>query len=583
MPYERLGLEPIRRLLERLGDPQRGLRVIHVAGSKGKGSTALFVEAICRAAGERVGTFTSPHLERWTERFRLDGREVAGERLAAAVARLRPHVDALRAAGRASAPTFFDATTAAALLLFEEARVDRVVLEVGLGGRLDSTNVVDPVVSCVTSIELEHTDKLGTSLAEIAYEKAGILKPGVPAVAGDLPAPARAVLSDRARERRHRGRVAGHATSTSRSGAGDRRGSRCGFATARWRSMLKLPVLGVHQAANAALALACARRSRVASDADLADAAARGSRGGRAPGPHRDARALAVAARRRRPHRRVRAGPRARPRLASPPPHPARAVDLRRQGHVVDPRGAAPGGGRGDRDAGRAGALAGARGGRQRRAGGRPGAGRCASCRTRSWRCGPRASGLAADDLLCVSGSVYLAGIARRVLRERPRRRASRVPARRRGRRMASRDPAAEAAFRTEVRGNLRRNYLAHLAHGLLGQTGMRLINAPTFVPYYISSPGRLRRGGRHRAGPAVPGHVPLAGARRHHHRAPAPRAAGGLRHRRADARAGARTRARRGCCFRPRGRSSPLGSFSRCSGSSSGSRASSSTSSSRR
>jgi dihydrofolate synthase/folylpolyglutamate synthase len=200
VPYERLGLTAIRRLLERLDDPQKGLRVIHVAGSKGKGSTALFAEAICRAAGERVGSFTSPHLERWTERFRIDGREVTGERLAAAVSRLQPHVDALRAEDRGSAPTFFDATTAAALLLFSEAEVDRVVLEVGLGGRLDSTNVVVPAVTCVTSIELEHTEKLGDSLAEIAREKAGILKAGVPAVAGDLPAPARTVLAERARE-----------------------------------------------------------------------------------------------------------------------------------------------------------------------------------------------------------------------------------------------------------------------------------------------------------------------------------------------------------------------------------------------
>jgi len=283
VPYERLGLEPIRRLLERLGDPQHGLRVIHVAGSKGKGSTALFVEAICRAAGERVGTFTSPHLERWTERFRLDGREVAGERLAAAVARLRPHVDALRAAGRASAPTFFDATTAAALLLFEEARVDCVVLEVGLGGRLDSTNVVDPAVSCVTSIELEHTDKLGSSLAEIAYEKAGVLKPGVPAVAGDLPAPARAVLSDRARELGTEVAWLGADFDVEVRSSGPE-GLALRLRDGPLAVDVRVPVLGRHQAANAALALACARRSRVASDADLADAAARGLAAAELPG-----------------------------------------------------------------------------------------------------------------------------------------------------------------------------------------------------------------------------------------------------------------------------------------------------------
>jgi dihydrofolate synthase/folylpolyglutamate synthase len=197
---ERLGLGPIRRLLQRLDGPERGLSILHVAGSKGKGSTCLFAESILRAAGERVGTFTSPHLERWTERFRVDGREVAPERLTAAVAALRPHVDALRAEDPDEAPTFFDATTAAALLVFAEARVDRAILEVGLGGRLDSTNAVDPAVTCITSIELEHTDKLGESLAEIAGEKAGILKPGVPCVMGRLPAEAETVVMRRARE-----------------------------------------------------------------------------------------------------------------------------------------------------------------------------------------------------------------------------------------------------------------------------------------------------------------------------------------------------------------------------------------------
>ncbi|MBW2273584.1 MAG: bifunctional folylpolyglutamate synthase/dihydrofolate synthase [Deltaproteobacteria bacterium] len=196
----RLGLRPIRRLLERLDGPERALSILHVAGSKGKGSTCLFAESILRAAGERVGTFTSPHLVCWTERFRVDGREVEPDRLAAAVDTLRPHVDALRAEDPAEAPTFFDATTAAALLLFAEARVDRAILEVGLGGRLDSTNAVNPAVTCITSIELEHTDKLGETLAEIAGEKAGILKAGVPCVTGRLPAEAEAAVERRAGE-----------------------------------------------------------------------------------------------------------------------------------------------------------------------------------------------------------------------------------------------------------------------------------------------------------------------------------------------------------------------------------------------
>src|SRR5688500_9337353 len=108
----RLSLAPIRALLDRLGAPERGLSVVHVAGSKGKGSTALFAEAVLRAAGARVGTFTSPHLERWTERFRVDGEEVAPDPLAAAVERLRPHIDALRSAGGETGPSVLAATTA---------------------------------------------------------------------------------------------------------------------------------------------------------------------------------------------------------------------------------------------------------------------------------------------------------------------------------------------------------------------------------------------------------------------------------------------------------------------------------------
>jgi dihydrofolate synthase/folylpolyglutamate synthase len=199
-PYARMGLEPVRRLLGLLDEPQRGLSVLHVAGSKGKGSCALLAEAVLRAAGERVGVFTSPHLLRWSERFRIDGREVEGERLAAAVERLRPHVEALRSQTPENAPTFFDATTAAALLLFREAGVERAVLEVGLGGRLDSTNVVRPEVCAITTIELEHTDRLGDTLAAIAGEKAGIVKPGVPVVTGALPDEAARVVEGVARE-----------------------------------------------------------------------------------------------------------------------------------------------------------------------------------------------------------------------------------------------------------------------------------------------------------------------------------------------------------------------------------------------
>jgi dihydrofolate synthase/folylpolyglutamate synthase len=198
--YERLGLEPIRALLDRLDRPEQSLSVIHVAGSKGKGSTCLFSEAILLELGEHVGTFTSPHLESWLERFRIDAKPVSEARLVAAVRRVRPIVEELRRGPSETLPSFFDATTAVAFLLFAEAGVDRALIEVGLGGRLDSTNVVDPAVACITSIELEHTDKLGETEALIAGEKAGILKPGRPAVLGFLRPEAAAVIRARAQQ-----------------------------------------------------------------------------------------------------------------------------------------------------------------------------------------------------------------------------------------------------------------------------------------------------------------------------------------------------------------------------------------------
>lgn len=270
----RLSLEPIRCLLDRSGIPHAGLSVLHIAGSKGKGSTALLAEGLLRAHGLRVGTFTSPHLESWTERFRIDGEEVAGEKLAEVVERLRPEVDALREERPEDSPSFFDATTAAALALFAEVGVDHAVLEVGLGGRLDSTNVVTPAVACVTSIELEHTEKLGTSLAAIAGEKAGIAKSGVPLVMGALPAEAATVVEERA------GRL-GCALARYGSEFGaeildeDLHGQQIRFRDGSLVFEAQLAVAGAHQARNAALALACVRRLGAIPDRALGAAARR--------------------------------------------------------------------------------------------------------------------------------------------------------------------------------------------------------------------------------------------------------------------------------------------------------------------
>jgi dihydrofolate synthase/folylpolyglutamate synthase len=283
-PYSRFDLEPIRRLMERLGDPQTDLSVIHLAGSKGKGSTGLMVEALLGAAGERVGTFTSPHLERWSERFRIDGREVTGELLADAVERIAPHIDALREQDPDRAPSFFDALTAIALLLFSEAKLDRCVFEVGLGGRLDSTNVITAVVCCITSIEFEHTQQLGNTLAEIASEKAGILKPGVPAVIGDLCDEAADVVEARARELGAPLAWLGRDFNLEVLDR-DLDGQRIRLTDGSLRVDAEIAALGSHQAHNAALALACvARAPGVVRGERLSEAAVRGFAAARLPG-----------------------------------------------------------------------------------------------------------------------------------------------------------------------------------------------------------------------------------------------------------------------------------------------------------
>jgi dihydrofolate synthase/folylpolyglutamate synthase len=265
----RFTLDPIRALLARVGNPERALRPIHVAGSKGKGSTVLLAEALLRGAGLRTGAFTSPHLLRWTERFRIDGREVEDAALAAAVERIRPAVEGLRAEDPPNAPTFFDATTAAALLLFAEAGLDAVLLEVGLGGRLDSTNAVTPSVACVTSIEREHTEILGDTLAAIAGEKAGILKPGVPAVAGRLPDEALAVVRARAAELGCTLAELGRDFAAETLEREPFR-SRIRIEDGAFRAEAWLPLLGEPAADNAALAAACALRSGLVSADRLA-------------------------------------------------------------------------------------------------------------------------------------------------------------------------------------------------------------------------------------------------------------------------------------------------------------------------
>ncbi|MCI0329700.1 MAG: bifunctional folylpolyglutamate synthase/dihydrofolate synthase [candidate division Zixibacteria bacterium] len=175
----KLGLENIRTLCLFLGNPQSRYPVVHIAGTNGKGSTAAILESILLASGCRVGLYTSPHLVRFNERVRVNRQEVPDDFIEDFVGRLRPEIESLKA-------TFFEATTALAFQYFAEQKVDIAVVETGLGGRLDATNVVCPVLSVITNVDKDHTDRLGKSLTKIATEKAGIIKPGRPMVVGNL-------------------------------------------------------------------------------------------------------------------------------------------------------------------------------------------------------------------------------------------------------------------------------------------------------------------------------------------------------------------------------------------------------------
>ena len=194
-------LENISVLAERLGRPDRAYPSAHVAGTNGKGSTAAFLEAILRDAGFRTGLNTSPHLERINERIRLNGEDIGDEAFAEILSRVQAITEELLADGKLRAhPTYFECVTAMAFEYFAQQRVEFGVFEVGLGGRLDSTNILTPAVSIITRIDFDHENFLGHSLREIAGEKAGIIKPAVPVVIAEQRPEAREVILNRAKE-----------------------------------------------------------------------------------------------------------------------------------------------------------------------------------------------------------------------------------------------------------------------------------------------------------------------------------------------------------------------------------------------
>ena len=195
----KLGLGNVSAMLDALGRPERTFKSIHVAGTNGKGSVTAMVDAALRAAGHRSARYTSPHLVDLSERFTIGGRAVSRTDLYGAAADVRSLVERLRVDGALEVvPTFFEATTVIAFELFRRAGVQVGVCEVGLGGRLDATNVLEPMVCAITSIGFDHQQYLGATIADIAAEKAGIIKRGVPVVIGRMNAEARAVISARA-------------------------------------------------------------------------------------------------------------------------------------------------------------------------------------------------------------------------------------------------------------------------------------------------------------------------------------------------------------------------------------------------
>ncbi len=242
----RLGLERMRAILAAMGHPESAYPVIHVAGTNGKGSTCAMIESILTAAGYRTGFYSSPHLYRLNERFRVQGREISDTRLASVLTTVRQFIES------GYEMSYFEYTTAAAMEWFRQEEVDIAVLETGLGGRLDATNVVVSLVSVITNVALEHQAYLGETIEEIAFEKAGIVKEEMPVVCAQSPGPALAVIEERCRQLHAPLRVMGRDFSLERHGHH--------FVWRGWDGRvidgICLGLNGQHQIFNAALSIA---------------------------------------------------------------------------------------------------------------------------------------------------------------------------------------------------------------------------------------------------------------------------------------------------------------------------------------
>lgn len=259
-------LARMNELLDRLGNPHAELKIVHIAGTKGKGSTAAMISSIVAAGGYRTGLFTSPHLDRLEERIVVDGSTCGEVELADLVDELRPVVAAMDSQptsddGTHWSPTYFELTTALALMCFARRQIDLAILEVGMGGRLDSTNVCQPVCTVITNISIDHTRQLGTTHAEIAGEKAGIIKQHVPVVSGVIEPSAQEVVHRIAAELNAEMIQLGsdfdvHYQPPENLPSCQAQFDFLGKTKFADRQALPLRLLGAHQAANAAVAIA---------------------------------------------------------------------------------------------------------------------------------------------------------------------------------------------------------------------------------------------------------------------------------------------------------------------------------------
>jgi dihydrofolate synthase / folylpolyglutamate synthase len=259
-------LTRMRRLLEEVGNPHEGLKVIHIAGTKGKGSTSAMAAAMLTAAGHKTGLFTSPHVSAFEERMVVDGVPPSASHFVSLVNRLIEPIEHMDQAPDGPGPTYFELATAIAWLYFRDCGVDLAVLEVGLGGRLDATNVCDPYVSVITNISRDHTNVLGNSTAEIAREKAGIVKTRVPVISGVETGPAGEVVEAVCHQHESplyrlgqelSWRPRGNDVAIAARSETDLSSRRIDVETpwGMWQG-LKFPLRGNHQADNAALAVA---------------------------------------------------------------------------------------------------------------------------------------------------------------------------------------------------------------------------------------------------------------------------------------------------------------------------------------